>query len=68
MILPIFTTILSLPTNPNPINPIVYKRGYIANAALLYFWLLPLQSRQNERDGVSNHKTHDCLRNRLFKA
>ena len=58
----------SLPTNPNPINPTVYKRVYKPNAALLYFWLLPLQSRQNERDGVSNHKFHDCLRNRLFKA
>ena len=27
-----------------------------------------LQWRHNERDGVSNHQTHDCLLNRLFKA
>ena len=27
-----------------------------------------LQWRHNERDGVSNHKPHDCLLNRLFKA
>ena len=28
----------------------------------------PLQLRHNECDGVSNHKHHDCLLNRLFKA
>ena len=27
-----------------------------------------LQWRHNERDGVSNHQSYDCLRNRLFKA
>ena len=27
-----------------------------------------LQWRHNERDGVSNHKPHDCLLNRLFKV
>ena len=27
-----------------------------------------LQWSHNERDGVSNHKPHDCLLNRLFKA
>ena len=26
-----------------------------------------LQWRHNERDGVSNHQTHDCLLNRLFR-
>ena len=26
-----------------------------------------LQWRHNERDGVSNHKPHDCLLNRLFR-
>ena len=26
-----------------------------------------LQWRHNEQDGVSNHKSHDCLLNRLFK-
>ena len=26
----------------------------------------PLQWRHNERDSVSNHQAHDCLRNRLF--
>ena len=26
------------------------------------------QWRHNERDGVSNHQTYDCLLNRLFKA
>ena len=29
--------------------------------------LLPLRWRHNERDGVSNHQLHDCLRNRLFE-
>ena len=28
--------------------------------------LMSLQWRHNERDGVSNHQTHDCLLNRLF--
>ena len=28
----------------------------------------PLQWRQNERDGVSNHQPDDCLLNRLFKS
>ena len=27
----------------------------------------PLQWRQNERDGVSNHRRLDCLLNRLFR-
>ena len=27
-----------------------------------------LQWRRNGRDGVSNHKPHDCLRNRLFRC
>ena len=27
-----------------------------------------LQWRRNEYDGVSNHRPHDCLLNRLFKA
>ena len=27
-----------------------------------------LQWRHNERDGVANHKPHDCILNRLFKA
>ena len=31
-------------------------------------WCHPLQWRQNELDGVSNHHPHDCLLNRLFKA
>ena len=26
-----------------------------------------LQWRRNERDGVSNHQSHDCLLNRLFR-
>ena len=29
--------------------------------------LLSLQWRQNERDSVSNHQSHDCLPNRLFR-
>ena len=28
----------------------------------------PLQRRHTERDGVSNHQRHECLRNRLAKA
>ena len=28
--------------------------------------LMSLQWRHNERDGVSNHRPHDCLPNRLF--
>ena len=32
------------------------------------FWKTPpLQWRHNERDGVSNHQSHDCLLNRLFR-
>ena len=27
----------------------------------------PLQWRHNERESVSNHQTHDCLLNRLFR-
>ena len=30
--------------------------------------LNPLQWLHNEHDGVSNHQTHNCLLNRLFKA
>ena len=26
-----------------------------------------LRWRHNERDGISNHQPHDCLRNRLFR-
>ena len=33
---------------------------------LHWHWSNPLQWRQNGRDGVSNHQSHDCLRNRLF--
>ena len=33
--------------------------------ALLF--LVPLQWRHNERDGVSNYQPHDCLLNRLFR-
>ena len=29
--------------------------------------MFALQSRQNGRDGVSNHQPHDCLLNRLFR-
>ena len=28
---------------------------------------IPLQWRQNQRDGVSSHQPHDCLLNRLFR-
>ena len=31
------------------------------------FHTLTLQWRYNGRDGVSNHQTHDCLLNRLFR-
>ena len=30
-------------------------------------WLLPLQWRHNERDGISNHQPNACLLNRLFR-
>ena len=30
-------------------------------------WLIPLQWRHNERNGVSNHHPHDCLFNLLFR-
>ena len=30
-------------------------------------WLIPLQWRHNGRDGVSNHRRHDCLPNRFFR-
>ena len=29
--------------------------------------LISLRWRHNERDGVSNHQPHDCLRNHLFR-
>ena len=29
--------------------------------------LAPLQWRHTQRDGVSNHRNHDCLLNRLFR-
>ena len=29
--------------------------------------VVPLQWRDNERDGLSNHQPHDCLLNRLFR-
>ena len=40
-----------------------YDAGYI----VIIMWVLPLQWRHNERDDVSNHQSHDCLHNRLFK-
>ena len=30
-------------------------------------YVLTLQWRHDERDGVSDHKPHDCLLNRLFR-
>ena len=36
----------------------------MTSLCLIFF---PLQWRHNERDGVSNHQTHDCLLNRLFR-
>ena len=42
-------------------TPMMYHRdcpGYVIQA---------IPWRHNERDGVSNHQPHDCLRNRLFK-
>ena len=51
------------------LSNIVMNKSY-----LIWFWQLhkchihvPLQWRQNERDGVSNHQPHDCLLNRLFR-
>ena len=35
---------------------------------LLEFTLLPLQWRHNECDGISNHQSHNCLLDHLFKA
>ena len=32
-----------------------------------FYILLTLRWRHNGRDGVSNHQTHDCLLNRLFR-
>ena len=29
--------------------------------------IYPLRWRHNERNGISNHQPHDCLRNRLFR-
>ena len=37
------------------------------NAISKVLSLHPLQWRQNGRDSVSNHQTHDCLLNRLFR-
>ena len=38
------------------------------NSSNAYLQKLTLQWRHNERDGVSNHQSHDCLLNRLFKV
>ena len=45
------------------ILPFLYVLPY-ANPAHQSF---SLQWRHNEHDGISNHQTHDCLLNRLFK-
>ena len=34
---------------------------------ILNFFLLSLWWRHNDRDGVSNHQSYDCLLNRLFR-
>ena len=56
-----------------PSNNITVLKGFIS---LSYFCFLSccivlqfytLQWRHNERDGVSNHRRHDCLFNRLFR-
>ena len=40
----------------------------ILNITMLWpSWNIALQWRHNGRDGVSNHQSHDCLLNRLFR-
>ena len=40
----------------------------IESETIVYdFFVLALQRRHNESDGVSNHRRHDCLLNRLFR-
>ena len=38
----------------------------ITSIAISYRWATTLKWRHNGHDGVSNHKLHDCLLNRLF--
>ena len=40
----------------------------VSTIECLLGWFASLQWRHNEGDGVWNHKPHDCLPNRLFKA
>ena len=44
-----------------------YEIIYVTMNLLNFIPTQSLQSRHNERDGVSNHQPHDCLRNRLFR-
>ena len=39
----------------------------VINSCILYHPVCALQRRHNGRDGVPNHKPHDCLLNRLFR-
>ena len=43
-------------------------RGVVRGSASAIQHITSLQWRHNERDGVSNHQSHGCLFNRLFKA
>ena len=44
--------------------PVKYNVTYVTGIQMYY---VPLQWRQNGRDGVSTHQPHDCLLNRLFR-
>ena len=48
----------------------ILKRVQVSLASDICALLLanPLRCRHNERDGVSNHRPHDCLLNRLFRC
>ena len=46
----------------------ITRRASQATAACGISHAITLQWRHNESDGVSNHRPHDCLLNRLFRS
>ena len=59
--------------NASPVDGRIYMHRHAGLSLItcgrqsLATWKGALQWRHNERDGVSNHQTHDCLLNRLFR-
>ena len=47
-------------------GPVKYWSRYTVHICGMWSW--PLQWRNNERDGIPNYQSHDCLLNCIFKA